>query len=166
MKSGRLWPWAIAGVLAATVGLNIWVWVLANDPDGSAVEPDYYRKAVAWDSTRVQLDRDARLGWRLDARLGAWGGAASPTALDVALEDSAGRPLTGATIAVTAIHNALAAHPLAFALAPAEAPGSYAAAPVLPRQGSWELRFEVTRPGEHFTADLRRDTAPGAGAAR
>ncbi len=163
---GRIWPWAIVGVLAATVALNIWVWVLANEPEGATVEPDYYRKAVAWDSTRAQKAHDTSLGWRLDARLGAWGGERAPTPVTATLVDAHGQPLAGATIEVTAIHNALASHPLVFALAPGPAPGSYTAAPVLPRAGAWELRCAARRGGELFTTDLRLDTVAGQGAAR
>jgi len=159
---GRIWPWAIVGVLAATVALNIVVWVLANQPEGATVEPDYYRKAVAWDATRTQLAHDMQLGWRLGIALGAWGGPSGATPLTVTLADSAGAPLAGATVEVTAIHNALASHPLVLPLAPTGVAGTYAAAPVLPRRGQWELRCVVRRGGELFTTDGRRDTEPGA----
>lgn len=166
MKSGRLWPWAITGVLAFTVAANLVVLKLATEPESATVEPDYYRKAVAWDSTSAQLAHDVHLGWRVTPRLGAWPAGGGATPLSVTLADAAGHPLDGATIGVTAIHNALASHPLAFVLAPTGEPGAYAAAPTLLRRGEWELRFVVRRAGETFTADTRVDALPGSGEAR
>ena len=66
-RKGALWPIAIAGVLGGTVAANAFILVEANRGN-VAIEPDYYRKAVAWDSTLAQAGRNAQLAWRITAR--------------------------------------------------------------------------------------------------
>jgi nitrogen fixation protein FixH len=157
--SGRLWPIALAGVLALTVLANIAMWVVAADPNGSAVEPDYYRKALAWDRVEEQEAVNRSLGWRVQARFlpGHGGAAGLPAALRVTVSDAAGFPLDGARVRVTAIHNALAGQPLLLALAP-RGGGAYEQAAAFPRTGLWELRITIERGGRRFTADQRIDT--------
>ncbi len=158
MKKGAWWPIAAGGVLAATVAANGVLLYQANGRDAAVVEPDYYRRAVRWDSTLAERQRDAALGWRLDAALGALepdGGAS----LAVRLADRDGRPIEGAAVRVTAISNLDAAHAVRATLAGGPG-GAYAARLPLARRGLWELRFDVARGGERFSAALRRDTAP------
>ena len=52
-------------VLALTVAGNLWVMRIANADPSFSVEPDYYRKAVDWDSTMAQRARNEALGWQL-----------------------------------------------------------------------------------------------------
>jgi nitrogen fixation protein FixH len=156
MNAARLWPMAIVGVLAITVGANVVLLYEAGGRDAAAIEPDYYRKAVAWDSTLARRAHDAALGWRLDADLGPPGRDGTPLA--VRLTDASGAPLEDAAITVEAIHNAEGAHRLRAALRPAPG-GGYATLLPLAHRGLWELRFDVTRGGEHFAATLRREAA-------
>lgn len=159
MNAAKLWPAAILGVLAVTVAANVVLLVEAGDPGAAGIEPDYYRRAVAWDSTMAQEDRNAALGWRLAAELGPMGTGGSP--LVVRLTGADGRPLAGARIEVEAIHNLAAAHPVRAALVATD-DGAYATSLPLPRRGLWELRFTVARAGERFTTRLRREAAGAA----
>jgi len=154
MNAARLWPIAIVGVLVVTVGANAVLLYQASDRDAAAVEPDYYRRAVAWDSTLAQRTRDAALGWRLAADLGVPGPEGTP--LSVRLTDARGAVLADAAITVEAIHNAEGSRRLRAALRPGS-DGAYVALLPLARRGLWELRFEVVRHGERFTAALRRE---------
>jgi len=157
MKVASLWPIAIVGVLAITVGANGYLVYKAGDPSVYVVEPDYYRKAVAWDTTLAQLARDAALGWKLDASLGPVGPAGAVVRMTLA--DSTGAPIAGARVALEAVNNLDGGHYVHARLTEA-APGTYVAEAALPRAGLWELRFDVTHGRDRFTADLRRD-APG-----
>jgi nitrogen fixation protein FixH len=160
MNAARLWPLAIVGVLAITVGANAVLLYQAGDREAAVVEPDYYRKAVAWDSTLAQQAKNAALGWRLDAAFGAPGRDGTP--LTARLTDARGRALADAAITVEAIHNAEGSRRLHAVLRPAPS-GAYAALLPLAHRGLWELRFEAARGGERFTATLRREaggTAP------
>ena len=56
-------------MLALTVGANFWLYVAANDDRGIAIEPDYYQKAVAWDSSMAQARENRRSGWRVTPSL-------------------------------------------------------------------------------------------------
>jgi nitrogen fixation protein FixH len=160
VRPEKLWPLAIAAVLAVTVLANVFMFVAASDRQAAVIEPDYYRKAVRWDSTLAERRRDAELGWRIDAALGPIGRGGSM--LSARLTGRDGTPLEGAELRVTAIHNADAAHPVGAELAPGGG-GTYSARLPLARAGLWELRFEVRRAGERFSASLRREASFGGG---
>ena len=149
MKRGTWWPISLAGVLATTVAANIWVAVIANDDPSFAIEPDYYRKAVEWDTTLAQGRHNASLGWRLTPTMGAIAADGS-TLLSAQLTDSAGSAISGAVVRVTALAVARASDVHQATLAPAGA-GTYAVRLEARRAGEWELRFDATRGGEHFT---------------
>ena len=155
MNPARLWPLAIVGVLALTVGANGWILYEANrDPNASVVEPDYYRKAVAYDSTLAQERHDAALGWRLTAAAGALDPAGTPLA--VTLVDRDDRPIAGAVVTLTAIHNLDAGRVIGARLVTG-GDGRASARVALDRAGLWELRFDVRLGAERFTAGLRCD---------
>ena len=156
MKPAALWPAAVVGALVVTVGANIAILVLANDSDKAVVEPHYYEKAVAWDSTMAQGRRNESLGWSIRATLTPSAGGAR---LEASLADRAGAPLAGAALRVEAIHNLDAARRVEATLRDAGG-GAYGADLPLRHAGLWELRFTVERGGERFTEDLRRDLAP------
>lgn len=155
-RRGQLWPWAMAALLGATVAGNIWVMRIAGADPSFAIEPDYYRKAVDWDSTRAQASRNAGLGWVLEARLQPPDARGQAT-LTARLVDAGGRPVSDATLRVEATHNARATEILAADLAPTGT-GDYAATLPATRRGLWELRFEARRGEDRFTATLRTDT--------
>jgi nitrogen fixation protein FixH len=160
MRAASWWPVAIVGVLGATVVANVFMLVAAGDPNGAAVEPDYYRRAVAWDSTLAQERRNQELGWRIEAAFGEAGAEGTP--LSVRLADSAGAPVPGASVRVTAIHNLEAPRRVTAEL-PAISAGLHEGRLPLARPGLWELRFEVERGSERFTAALRRDVRAARG---
>jgi FixH len=159
MRAATGWPIALAGVLGVTVIANVFLLYAANDRNAAVVEPDYYRKAVAWDSTAAQLGVDAALGWSIDARfdpIDVHGDAQ----LHVRVTDRDGMPLAGARIVCTGIHNLDAGHRpeadgTADTLGEAALPFRHV------RPGLWELRFVVTHGTDRFTGSLRRDAAPG-----
>lgn len=160
MKPAAMWPAAVVAVLAITVGANAWLMWKAREPNGAVLEPDYYRKAVAWDSLAARQGRSDALRWRAEATIGpAAGGRARVRAV---LADSLGAPVTGAAVTLEAVHNLAAATPVRAALAET-APGTYEADAALGRPGLWELRLAATRGAEQFLVRLRRD-APRGGA--
>lgn len=159
MKDGRAWPWALGLVLALTVVGNLWVMRVASSDPSFVIEPDYYQKAVNWDSAMAQTARNAALGWTLTARLAPAGTDGNAT-LTAQLRDANGALVTGANLTVEATHNARAAEILAAELTAAE-DGSYTAMLPAIRRGIWELRFEVERGDERFTATLRTDNTRG-----
>ena len=142
-RAARFWPAAVIGMLTLNVaGTLVFMWA-AGDDEANAVEPDYYRKAVAWDSTAAARQRASDLGWTLDAAIGPIGADGSAQ-VGVTLRDRAGVAVDGTTLTVVAIHNAHARHPLA-ATIPAVSPGRFEARLPLRWAGRWELRFEIAR---------------------
>jgi nitrogen fixation protein FixH len=142
MTRGAWWPVAIVGVLGVTVVANgILLWA-ASDPQGSALEPDYYARGVRWDSTLAARRASDALGWSGEARVIARPG--EELEIRVALEDAAGAPLDGATVRIEAIHNAEAATPW-HATLEARGAGVYAARIASRRAGLWEVRVEAAR---------------------
>lgn len=158
----HVWPTIVIVALVANVTLGVVLSRVASSGASLAVEPDYYRKAVQWDSTLAQGRRNAALGWRVAPSLGALrtgrGGE-----LALTLRDAAGAPVTGAVVRVDARHVAHADEAIASVLAP-DTPGSYRGTLPMQRAGLWELRVDVTRGGEHFTTVVRLDASPSADA--
>ena len=157
MKRGWGWPVGVSAILVATMGLNVWVYRVANDDPSFAVEPDYYQKAVDWDSTLAQRRQNLVLGWHLSPRLEAFtpnGGAL----LQVTLTDASGAPIRDATVRVAAFFNARANDIIDSTLVRDSA--GYAVRLPVKRGGVWELQFDVRRGAQRFTATSRVEAVP------
>ena len=154
MKKGWYWPWIVAALLVATAAGQGILFYAATHDASMAIEPDYYRKAVAWDAQRARDSVSAALGWTATGELRAPDSTGAEVA--VRLADADGAPLGGARVRVTAIHNLEGARRVEGAL-PERATGTYAAKLPLRRAGLWELRIDAHRGRDHFTATVRTD---------
>ena len=146
MNKGAFWPIAIAGVLGVTVVANGFILYEANHGP-TAVEPDYYRKAVDWDSTLAQETRNGVLGWQLTASLGKDGELAAR------LASASGAPIEGATISVQGF--AIAYDGELTTDLTARPGAQYNGIVRLSHGGLHELRFLVRQGRDRFTAVLR-----------
>lgn len=154
-KKGWYWPLLLAAGMSGIVGVNVWMLVVASgDANGSVVEPDYYRKAVAWDSTMALRAASDRLGWHTELSLTGASGAAS--SLELRLADASGAGIAGATVLATLIHNADAARHVDVALRDL-GDGRYAAEPALTHPGLWEVRISAVRGAAHFVETRHTD---------
>lgn len=160
MKRGTGWPVAVAGILGLTVAANIWLIRVASADPSFAVEEDYYQRGVRWDEELAQRAQNAALGWRLRASLSAIEPGRG-AGLRVALDDSTLTPIAGASVVVRAVHVARAANPVDVTLRPGAEPGAYEAVVPLERPGLWELRLDVHRGADRFTAVERLDARSG-----
>ncbi len=165
MKRGWQWPLLVTAALAFTVGVNVVMFFAAkSDPNGTVVEPDYYRKAVEWDRTMAQRSASDALGWTATATLAAHTDALRTDALRtdalreirVVLRDSTGAAVTDADVRVTLIHNSEAAKLVEGTLTP-QPTGDYAHAMLAPHAGRWEVRVTARRGGERFLATLHAE---------
>lgn len=156
--ASRLWPVAIIGVLAVTVVANLAILRVASGPGASALEPDAYARAVAWDSTAAVRAASATLGWTASATISA--AARGGARVRVVLVDRAGRPIDGAIVRVEAIHNREMRRVRGTLPAAASAEGAYEEALPLVRRGMWELRLDASRGNERFVASLRAELDP------
>jgi len=148
MQAGRWWPLSIAGVLGLTVVANGFLLYVATKTDTEAVEPDYYRKAVNWDSAMAQARENVALAWQVQGRLDPGG------ELTLRLTDSTGAPLDGARVAVEGFALAQAAEFYHATLA-LESAGTYEGTIPRPHGGLHEVRVTVIRGSDRFTAVLR-----------
>ena len=158
MNAARVWPLAIAGVLAVTVVANVVLLRAASGPDAATPEPDYYRRALAWDSTQAERARSARLGWRSSSEFTVADGT---THVRVTLRDSLGVAVRGASVTATGVHNLAPTRPEHWTLVETD-PGRYEAAVSLPHGGRWEVTVAATRDSERFVG-LGHAESPGAG---
>jgi nitrogen fixation protein FixH len=170
---GWYWPWLLAAGLLGVVAVNVVMFFVASsDGEGAVVEPDYYRKAVEWDSTLALRAASARLGWTATASLVRQAAApsgpegASAGRIAVRLVDDAGAAVAGAQATAVLIHNADAGHPQQVLLHET-LPGSYTAETTLAHLGLWEVRVDAHRAAAHFAAILHTElVAPPAVARR
>ncbi|MEE4270493.1 MAG: FixH family protein [Thermoanaerobaculales bacterium] len=148
IKPSVFWPAVIAGALALHVAAMMVMVSIATSNDSYAVEPDYYRKSLAWNEKQAQDRRNAELGWSLDFVVEPASPGGEP-GLQVTLVDADGSPLDGAEVAVEAFSNIRRNDILTATLII----GDGAAATTLPmrRDGLWEFRFSVTRGSDVFT---------------
>lgn len=158
MKAGMAWPIGITTILATTIAANIWVMRIANNDPAFAIEPDYYRKAVQFDSTMADERRALALGWGVSTSLGLVD-ASGHAVLTVALRDSTAAPLTGAQVSVMARFNARANDTVAVVLRE-ESAGAYRATLPIAHAGEWEVRIDATRGSARYTQHVRVTAVP------
>jgi hypothetical protein len=159
MNKGWYWPWIVIALLVATAAGQGVILYAATHDRAMAIEPDYYRKAVAWDAQMALDSAGRRLGWTAAAAIGAVDESGAD--VTVRLADSAGAPLPRARLRVTAIHNLDGARHVEGTLVE-RADGSYAARLPLHRAGLWEVRVDALRGRDHFTTSLRTDATIAA----
>lgn len=157
-SSGRLWAWVPGVLLASWLGTQLLVLHSVLDDPSFALEPDYYRKAVAWDAQR-DLERESQaLGWHADL-FAEPAPRARGLALRVELHDTTGAPLVGAVVHAHAFANARAARVFEASLLETAA-GSYTAEIPSSVLGLWEIRLEATRGNQRFAQALRVSVSP------
>ncbi len=165
MKAGMGWPIGIVAILGASVAANMVMMRIANNDPSFAVEPDYYRKAVFYDSTMAQTHRNLDLGWDVQTSADSIV-QGKPTRLRVVLRDERARPVLGAVVQATVLFNARA-NDLTTATLTDEGTGVYSATLPINAPGVWEVRVNATRDTSHFTSSTRltavRSATQGAG---
>lgn len=149
--------WPFPGLVFVLIGLSltiaaVTVTLATNDPS-FGVEEDYFAKAVAWDETVAQLERNRALGWEAAAELSGSLDGRGERAVTVLLRDREGAAVEGARASVFAFHNARRKETITFELVEI-APGRYAGGAPMVREGQWTLRLSVTRGEDVFTSSV------------
>lgn len=153
ISEARRWPVIIITVLAAQIGFGIWMARLAGNDPHHAVEPDYYARAVNWDSTMAQSRRDRALGWNAATTLTRATGRAAT--LQVAIVDSLGAALQVDSLHVDALAIAHAGTIDRVTLSPAGS--AYIGQIAEAGAGLWEVQVRAVRGTDVFTAKLRTE---------
>lgn len=153
MKRPSVFPAIVFGLLGLNITIVTLTLYLAHSDPSFAVEPDYYQKAVAWDtSARLRAASD-RLGWA--AALEVAPHESGIPLLTVRLLDRAGSPVVDANVEVAAFASARAGERRLISLLPAE-PGVYVADMPDAQTGQWEFGLTATRGAERFEAAFER----------
>ena len=156
-----LWPGAIIGLLCVhAVGMVVVVFIATRDPS-FAVEPNSYRKAVAWDSSRARVQASAQLGWTASVKAQRDVDPLGRRRVTCELKDKQGLPVAAATVRLEVFHHARAADRQQVTLSP-EDHGVYSAWVPMKRTGTWEIRVSARRGGELFSTVLTEDVEGGA----
>jgi len=150
---GRFWSWVPVCILVGLLGTQLVVLANVLEDPASAVERDYYQKALDWDAHQSRQRQSLALGWRalahseIDPRSGH-------ARLRVRLLDASGHPVTGARIGAVGFPNARSNQIRQLVLAEA-LPGQYEAELGSVRPGLWEFRLTAVRGAERFEQSLR-----------
>ncbi len=160
MKPGAAWPIGVVVILAVFVGGNLLMMRIANDDPSMAVEPDYYRKAVAFDSTMAEERRSAAVGWSAQTRIVGSDSAPGAT-VRVWLRDAAHQPVNGARVTIAARFNARANDIIVDTLTERTG-GEYAAPLRVSHAGVWEVRVTAERGTSRFSASTRAEAPASA----
>ncbi len=153
MKPGIGWPIGVTAILTATVVANLVVMRIANNDPSFSVEPDYYRKAVFFDSTMAQAQRNLDLGWHAESFVDSIV-PGLPTRLRVVMRDPGGRPLLGVAVQATVLFNARA-NERTTAVLRDEGAGVYSATLPINVPGQWDVRVNAKRDTSHFESTAR-----------
>jgi len=155
-RAAIFWPAFIVFLLLVPIVAAGFLVAAATGDPSFAVESDYHAKALAWDQHREQEARNEALGWALEPRAQPAPGRPGELSLVVTLADAGGALLDGADVSVEGFQLARSGE-VQRAKLRAVSPGVLAATLPSDRPGLWELRFDVTRGGDHFTHVSRVD---------
>jgi len=151
-KKFHRWPTTIVIVLVIQIGFGIWMARVAGNDPNFAIEPDYYERAVNWDSTMAQSRRDKALGWQATATLRRRDSYV--TILTLQLVDSTGTAIIDAD-SVTAEALAVAHAGQIDRLVLLRGRDGYSAPIDAATSGLWEVQLRAIRGADIFTAKLR-----------
>lgn len=159
-----VWPAIVVGLLSAHAALCGITIVLATGDPSSAVEPDYYQKALRWDERAAELRAGAALGWTLNVDVASVASVRGERVVRCRLYDRDAQPIDDATLHATIFHHARGADRTTLAFEPVGG-GAYEVSAKLRKAGTWEFRLAAERGDERYCPVRLVEVAPPAGAA-
>ncbi len=143
IERGLHWPVMLVCMFLVSASFVIVTAILGAGSGSHMVEPDYYARAVNWDSERERLEAAERLGW--DVRVSA-SGVLNPTGtrlVSVLLFDSEGNPIEEAIVQVICFANTQAHDRIEVEL-PYTSAGQYQTRiQGMHTDGFWEFRVSI-----------------------
>lgn len=154
----RIFPgiiFVLLGMNMVIVGITVYA---ANMNGGAAVEPDYYRKAMAYDTLRVRSAQSDALDWRYHVELV---GSTAERQLRVTITEPTGQRLTGATSRAEAFPG-VRANERTKVLCREIEPGVYAAPVQVRWSGLWRIELTTESRGRlgTFKTDIHVQETP------
>jgi nitrogen fixation protein FixH len=147
------WPLIIIGLLSIHVAGMLVAVSIATRDRSFAVMPDYYDRALNWDRAQAEKRASQKLGWKLQIEPA---GAVDPTGrrrVRIRLIDAQGRPISPATIQITAYHHAHASQRQTIQFQ-TDADGNAQQAMAMPFAGFYQFDSTAAARGEEFTCSL------------
>jgi hypothetical protein len=132
--------------------------------DGTAAEPDSYRKSVAWDAHRVQVAQNGLLGWVVTPTVSGGSGRDGAVVLRIGVADKHAVPIDGGRVVVEVVPIRDADRRVTLELKEV-APGTYEASCPVRVSGQWEIRTTIESRGKRYADRVRRFVDLGAGGA-
>jgi len=145
------WTAIIVGLLGLHVTFCLVVIFVVLGDESVAIVPGYHQQALDWDASRQALRDSASLGWKVTSRIDDTSDTFGRRAIEVALIDEHGQPLSGATVSVLVFHHAHASDTQQTELTEAgPGTGVYVATLTMQQAGLWELRLTASRGTDTF----------------
>jgi hypothetical protein len=152
---GRQWPWIIVGLLLIHASLIVGTIMVVSARNDLYVEPNYYAKAVDWDTQRATLEAADEMGWTIQLIVD------QPTAradqlqtLRVAITDRENLPVTGALVEAECFHPAHANDRINTVLVRQD-DGTYQAIVEMKEPGFWKINLSIRHRG--IEAKVRKE---------
>lgn len=145
---GWMWPMVIIGLLSVNVIVVAITVIVATSDPSVAVEPDYYQKALTWDSSRDERRDPGEDGVDVSIQLLPNPDRLTDGQVVVSLARS-GTPIERAQIEAEVFHFARSGERQIIKLAE-QGRGVYAAPASLRREGNWELRLRLVSEGRGY----------------
>jgi nitrogen fixation protein FixH len=150
------WPAIIIGLLVAhTTLMTTAAMIATHRPGESAVIPDYYNKAQAWDAYKYQLAQADKLGWKIELEPTGKADVLGHKQMRLSLTDAADKPITGAIVSVHCYHLSHGDE-AATVSATAASAGSYELTLPAQRQGFWQFDITATSGSQTFVKSVTR----------
>ncbi|MEX0747600.1 MAG: FixH family protein [Rhodothermales bacterium] len=148
------WPLFIIFILAVGIGGAFSILFAANSDGGVQVVEDYYRQAVAWDSTAAVRARADALGWRAD--LNVYVSGEPLQTIEFTVVDSTGSAVLGlrGTVRLSRPQHAKPVAEIPFYAA--GEPGTYRVKAPLAASGLWDFGIEARNDSADFVVTIRR----------
>ncbi len=154
IRKDRIWPTIVTGVLVGNLVLGVVLVRIATGDDHFAVEPDYYRRAIGWDTVQAQARQNVALGWQVTATVAPIS-PTTATELRLHLTDRDGVPVRVDQAQIEARPIAYASEVVRGTATLTAELGSLRAVMPLHRVGLWEFQVTATSGNDHFTETLR-----------
>lgn len=145
MKRFHIFPgiiFALLGMNVAIVGYTVYA---ANSDGGAAIEPDYYRKALAHDVIAANDREAAALGWTYHVEFTP-DAARKTHVLRASIADSSGAAVTGANVRAEAFPSVRANERVRLLCLEGK-PGEYAAPISVTHHGQWRVELIIESRG-------------------
>lgn len=146
-------PWVFVGCMGLVVLVNAGMVTAALTTYSGLAHSDAFGRGIAYNRVLENVERQERLGWRVDVQLGE-ANADGVRGVSLTLRDASDAPLTGARIGASLRRPVENIAPVTVAFDERQM-GVYASGPVMLRRGQWDVKVVVQRAGDRFDVTHR-----------